>query len=163
MIKKFFVDLLHRFNKLVRSDIYFGDVLYMKRWRFGWRRSWGAHLHHIVRSDGDREFHDHPCWFVSIVLKGRYKEIRPNAPPKYRHAGSVAIRTSLDLHRVEVLDNDGCWTLFLRGAKKRDWGFVQCSKFQPWKDFVDGREESLGVSGEPGKYAAESSVGLGQR
>lgn len=157
-------ELVHKFNKRFRSDIYFGSDLYMKRWRFGRRDTPGFHVHHIKRSDGDREFHDHPCWFFSIVLKGAYLEIRPNAEPTYRGAGSVAFRSSVDLHRVVLVDEEeGCWTVFIRGPKKRKWGFVRCDPFVPWTAFVDARVDGLKVRGTPGEYAAESSVGFDRR
>ncbi len=161
MIRSSARELLHRFNKRFRSDIYFGSSLYMKRWRFGGRDTLGVHLHHIARSDDAREFHDHPCWFFSIILKGAYVEIRPNAEPKFRGPGSIAFRSKFDLHTVQLVDEEaGCWTLFVRGPKTRKWGFVACEPFKAWEDFVKGREESLGVSGKPGQYAAESSVGF---
>jgi hypothetical protein len=49
---------------------------YMRRWIF--QTPWGTiHLHHILRSDGDRAFHDHPWNFTSILLSGGYTELRP--------------------------------------------------------------------------------------
>lgn len=32
-------------------------------------------LHHILRSDDDRALHDHPWWYLSIILKGGYWEV----------------------------------------------------------------------------------------
>jgi hypothetical protein len=37
----------------------------------------GVKLHHILRSDEDRDCHDHPWSFLSIVLRGGYWEHRP--------------------------------------------------------------------------------------
>jgi hypothetical protein len=44
--------------------------------RFG-----GVKLHHILRSDDDRDLHDHPWSFLSIVLKGGYWEHTPTDCP----------------------------------------------------------------------------------
>lgn len=64
-------------NKLLgRSDIYFGGSLYMRRWRFISTPWFGVRLHHIVRSDNDRELHDHPFTFLSFILAGGYFEWR---------------------------------------------------------------------------------------
>lgn len=35
------------------------------------------YLHRMLRSDDDRALHDHPWWFLSIILSGGYIEIRP--------------------------------------------------------------------------------------
>jgi hypothetical protein len=38
----------------------------------------GIKLHHILRSDEDRDCHDHPWSFLSIILAGGYFEHRPD-------------------------------------------------------------------------------------
>lgn len=70
-------------KQIIRND---DGVPYMVRrainTRFG-----GVKLHHILRSDDDRDLHDHPWSFLSIVLKGGYFEHRPaicNAHPAFK-------------------------------------------------------------------------------
>ena len=38
-----------------------------------------VYLHKFLRSDDDRALHDHPWWFVSIMLRGRYLEWLPDS------------------------------------------------------------------------------------
>jgi hypothetical protein len=64
-------------KQIIRND---DGVPYMIRrainTRFG-----GVKLHHILRSDDDRDLHDHPWSFLSIVLKGGYWEHTPTDCP----------------------------------------------------------------------------------
>ena len=97
-----------------------------------------VYLHKFLRSDDDQALHDHPWWFVSLILKGRYAEISEK-PLKIRTAGSLAFRRSSHRHRVELLcppatmaeiaqataprDLVPCWTVIVTGRKVREWGF----------------------------------------
>lgn len=98
-----------------------------------------VYLHHFLRSDDDRALHDHPWWFVSLILKGSYIEHRENGY-SYRRGGSVAVRRPDVLHRVELLRPDGfrelpAWTLFFTGPKVREWGFKCPNGWLHWKEF----------------------------
>lgn len=90
------------------------------------------YLHHFCRSDYDRALHNHPWWFVSILLKGDYYEYLNNEHVMHRTAPSVVFRGLERSHRIELpvyLDNDyavrekPCWTLFITGPPVRPWGF----------------------------------------
>lgn len=117
------------------------DDPYLLRWYLLPRnRFFNLYLHKFMRDDDDRALHDHPWWFVSLMLKGNYRELT-DAGIEIRTAPSVAYRTATHRHRI-VLDRrcDGslvpCWTLVLTGAKKRLWGFYCPKGFVPWFDFV---------------------------
>lgn len=71
---------------LGRSDIHINDNVYMRRWRFLRRKNWGVRVHHILRPDADRELHDHPFDFTSIILSGGYWEYRPPSPVARHYA-----------------------------------------------------------------------------
>ena len=93
-----------------------------------------VYLHKFCRSDDDRALHDHPWWFLSLILRGRYDEITEQGTRR-RNAGSVAYRPAEWRHRVRLLDGrtyvDGrilvnplpCWTLIVTGRRLRTWGF----------------------------------------
>lgn len=110
-------------NRLLgRSDIILGDSVYMRRWRFLNTPWFGIRLHHIIRSDYDRELHDHPFTFLSIILRGGYTEFRPTHDMKDVVVGgfllgrstlpetterwhgplSFIFRRAEDLHRLEL-------------------------------------------------------------
>ena len=114
-----------------------------------------VYLHKFLRSDDDRALHDHPWWFVSIMLRGRYLEWLPDSH-HLRRAPSIAFRPAEHIHRVELLtsldDFDAgpqpCWTLIITGPKMRHWGFHCPKGFVPWEKFVakssTNSETSLG-------------------
>ena len=90
-------------------------------------------LHRILKSDLD-DLHDHPWPWVTIILQGGYWEYTRLGKPKWKGAGSVIIRSSRSLHRLELRkDQFGgeipCWTLFCMGPKQKDWGFLKNGKW----------------------------------
>lgn len=126
---------------------------YMLRWYIIPRNRWlNVYLHKFLRDDDDRALHDHPWWFISIMLWGSYVETRPtpagvfHSSDRYvRRVGwvretrrgwlSVAFRRATDQHRV-MLDNGYCWTLVVTGSKVREWGFWCPKGFVVWHKFV---------------------------
>ena len=95
-------------------------------------------VHCIKRSDSDRAVHDHPWWFLTIILFGRYIEVRPMYDRSGMYLGmqhteygpgSVLFRRAGDLHRLVLPNNGGhVWTLFITGPKQQRWGFVKNEK-----------------------------------
>jgi hypothetical protein len=114
---------------------------YLKRWSLFLPFGASIKLHHILRSDEDRDLHDHPWSFVSIILRGGYWEhtptrIAPNPrddirswdgrPATTRHwygVGSVLLRPAPWPHRLEIPPGHTAWSLVVTGTKKRVWGF----------------------------------------
>ena len=107
-------------------------------------------LHHWLRSDDRRFFHDHSADLISIVLKGKYTNVNPifeDFPPTY--VDKETGRLNIDPHPVEGIFNSwrnffnisnsiwfskatkqhyldipegGAWTLLLEGKKYHKWG-----------------------------------------
>jgi hypothetical protein len=101
---------------------------YMRRWVFNF---WlfAIRIHHWIRSDDKRHFHNHPWWFWTFVLKGAYVDV--SYDPKHPEiketaeamlAGNFAFRKASHLHYVLVPEG-GCWTLLLTGPQTQNWGF----------------------------------------
>jgi hypothetical protein len=136
-----------------RPHFYIGgqENPYLLRWYLIPRNRWlNLYLHKFMRDDDDRALHDHPWWFVSVMLWGGYVETRPARPSEpgayyKRREGwfcdcprgwlSVVFRRATDRHRVS-LDRGHCWTLVLTGPKVREWGFWCPKGFVVWTDFV---------------------------
>ncbi len=111
---------------------------YLLRWCLLPENRWfNVFLHCILRDDPDAALHDHPWGFVSIMLKGAYREILAdfsNSPTPYvrvtdvpwrikeRHAVSMAWRRAVTAHRLEII-NGPVWTLLITGPCVRTWGF----------------------------------------
>lgn len=113
-------------------------------------------LHHWVRSDDKRFFHDHPFNFITIVLKGSYTDVSPLYFPLTKDLvlkrnqftkslnennecigiklfeilkpGAIKYRLAAHKHYVEVPKN--CWTLLFCGRSIRKWGFwIKANQF----------------------------------
>lgn len=101
-----------------------------------------VYLHKFMRDDIDTALHDHPWWFVSLILRGGYIEYGESADrkstalcrtsvfdvrsPFWRRC--IAYRRATTRHRVALPHSpDGgrqpCWTLIVTGRNSRTWGF----------------------------------------
>jgi hypothetical protein len=113
------------------DSITLADETYMRRWYPGP----GPRLryHEILRSDPDRDFHDHPWDFTSKLLTGAYLEVTPAGEQAFE-AGDVIIRRARDLHRLVVLDGP-VWTMVRTGPVCRQWGFQTTDGWVYWRDY----------------------------
>lgn len=118
---------------------------YLLRWVLLPRnRIANVYVHRFLRDDDDRALHDHPWFWCSILIRGRYVEhtIARGGIHRRREcgAGSWRLRTPWFAHRIELVDTDPCWTLFITVARIRDWGFHCPSGWVPWQEFTDPRD-----------------------
>ena len=129
------------------------DDPYMLRWFVIPRNKiFNIYVHKFLRDDDPRALHDHPWWFISLILKGGYYEVVPDpVVPKAeivytRQAGSLAFRKATHKHRVVMLRSQQgyemlpCWTLVITGRKVRSWGFWCPQGFVNWKEFTSPTE-----------------------
>lgn len=116
------------------------------KWRFSWGEPLGLEtcpyvfrwiaetpwaslrVHHWVGPDDDRAFHDHPWWFLTLVVRGGYVDRSPGeamfSPHRTEHLRAPALRFRPALHRHTVVpDEGGAWTVLLTGPVARPWGF----------------------------------------
>lgn len=108
---------------------------YLTRWRLVQVPWFGIYLHAIRKPDGSRDLHDHPWSFLSLVLRGGYVEER-NGWMTERRAGSLALRRTSDVHRVQTLTRTPTWTLLLVGPRTHEWGFYVDGKFVPNGEWI---------------------------
>lgn len=142
--------------------------------REGWR--WQDHgigavrLHCTVAGDDSRAFHDHPWPFLSVGLRGCYREVVPlgveydeNGDPIWCPTPDDELGTTSRLYRapflnrkrerdLHVLDIERgpVWTLFFTRPKVRSWGFAGPFGFIPWREF-DARFPERDAWTEQGK------------
>lgn len=100
---------------------------YIKRWviDFGF---FSIRLHHWLSSDDQRYLHDHPWWYISLVVKGSYIDRSDKGDTK-RNPGSISYYPATHKHTVSV-SSGGCWTILITGREVRDWGFWVKGKFK---------------------------------
>jgi hypothetical protein len=134
------------------------DRIYLKRWyllRIPWFFS--IRIHHILQPDIDRDPHDHPWPFISILLKGGYTEkwdtkeryIHFNRPGdrfsgttiwsgKYKKVKHINFHTTKHVHQILHFSRpNGVWSLFLTGREGRVWGFQTRDGWIPWKEYME--------------------------
>lgn len=112
------------------------DRPYMVRYiLFRWAHLPRVYVHRFCRSDDERAPHNHPWWFISLVLKGQYLEHSYDdegvATAVVRKQFSFAYRPLSTWHRVQLANGPygkiPCWTLVVTGPDVRGWGF-RCFK-----------------------------------
>lgn len=128
---------------------------YMRRWLI--QNRWGTlRVHHFMGSDDYRAFHDHPWWFLTLVVKGSYRDLTPCSNCKGTGLvtdahlgcfdcmgkgynvdklvlGSMRFRRTNYIHRVE---SKNAWTIVITGPWSRHWGFWHNGQFSRWKAFL---------------------------
>lgn len=113
---------------------------YLRRWWVIPRNHvFNIYLHEILRDDDDRALHDHPWLNCSIILRGQYREITPKGV-RIRRRWRPIFRRALAAHRLELVDGQPCWSLFITGPRIREWGFYCPKGWRVWTEFVDTRD-----------------------
>jgi hypothetical protein len=125
---------------LVMKIVSRAGVVHFRRWRLIETRWFALYVHCIARSDEDKDAHDHPWNFLSLVLRGGYFEDLWRAG-KYRHRcnwpGTLVIRKTTDFHKLRLM-NGPAWTLVFRGPLTHElWGY---KTEEGWVDHIKYRE-----------------------
>jgi hypothetical protein len=104
-------------------------------------------LHRIHQPDVDRDPHDHPWPFVSVILSGDYEERvwagkgrRRNdlhSMAFQRNRGSVHVMSRKRAHKITEVRGQ-LWTLVITGRRSRNWGFWTPDGLVPWRDYLGG-------------------------
>lgn len=146
-----------------------GEGSYLTRWHLIGSPASAFHvmLHRFNRSDRDRETHDHPWDFISVILWGGYTEVTPDGRyrqkilrdggesvpewfAKWTHAslksrrfywpGSILFSPARWAHRIEIEPGKKAWSLVIAFKKKRSWGFFTREGWTPWRKFTSSRD-----------------------
>lgn len=113
-------------TKLISADHPAGPML--RRYMIFQGDRFGVYVHQIFRPDADRDTHDHPWPFRSLVLRGGYSEevrLAPGADVSsevWRGRGRAHVMPTYRSHRI-VQVRPRTWTLLVVGPKMREWGF----------------------------------------
>ena len=89
-------------------------------------------LHRIYRPDQQRELHDHPWNFFSIVLWGAYLE---NTPDGLKWCRWWNRKRAEDSHSIRFVNFSPVWTLVFTGPKRRVWGFYSQGGWVRWDQY----------------------------
>lgn len=82
-------------------------------------------FHRINRPDNQRELHDHPWSFFSIVLRGWYGENvpRPGGGQQYKKRRWWNFKRAESRHSIRFVSRKPVVTLVFTGPRRRKWGF----------------------------------------
>jgi hypothetical protein len=130
-------------NRLFAREEMDGDGLcptYLVRWTI--LKLWGGrgvYLHHFVGDDWSSALHDHPKRFISVGLRGRYRETTPTGERIYI-APWVRTFPATHTHRITLIDGRDCWTIVVVLKTSREWGFWSRGQWVPWRRYVDSAD-----------------------
>lgn len=122
-------------------------IPYLFRLRIIQTPLFGVYLHDIYEPDGDRDSHNHPWSFVSIVLRGSYVE-RVYSDPEHSDEYVEKTHTRFSAHRMGkteahriIYAAPGLKTLILVGRRdSKGWGFFVDRRYVPWQEYESLRE-----------------------
>lgn len=117
---------------------------YLYRWTFIFF-GYSIRIHHWLKSDDDRHFHDHSCDLISIIIRGYYYNVVPIDPdnPDINNALYIEAKSwhpwrakATDKHWLQI-PKEGAWTILLQGQPYHKWGFYvknkRTKKFVKWR------------------------------
>lgn len=106
---------------------------YLYRWTFIFF-GYSIRLHHWIKSDDRRFFHDHSCDLISIIIKGKYKNVTPDGTFDAVSWKPRRMKAT-DKHYLDI-PKEGAWTILLCGRPHHKWGFyVNGHKWRPLRYF----------------------------
>lgn len=106
-------------------------------------------VHKFLKSDPD-DVHDHPWPYATLILKGGYYEWVPQFNSKGEKIGEIAmwrapghfrICSANSYHRIEIDPEVECWTLFMPGPQRREWGFLVKNTWIHNEQYLNDRKQ----------------------
>ena len=135
-----------------RLDIKAPDgTVYLRRWTLLNLRVVKVMLHKMERPDYARQLHDHPWSFATLVLRGGYiEQYQTPQGLAWRHnrPGRVRFNRAEHAHVVFALPRGTCWTLVVRGPRRRAWGFLTDCGWMPFQRYIDKAYAGLPICEE---------------
>lgn len=137
MLRKLITKVITKLFPLVKEIKSREGVVHFRRYAIVESRWFNVYVHQILHRDEDKDPHSHPWDYVSIILRGGYREsvIWPKhiGQNHWRYteaytvnhpvAGMVMGHTTSAFHQIMRIDGP-TWTLVLTGRKKHFWGYM---------------------------------------
>lgn len=116
-------------------------MTYLRRLRILQTPLFGIYLHWIFEPDADRDPHDHPWRFWSVVLRGGYAEKLYDAGVGLN--GRAFVRSRWSVHTVRLSQahqiteiEEGLVTLAVVGRRAQEWGFWTDGGWVAWRTYT---------------------------
>jgi hypothetical protein len=128
------LDSSPRWAFMKRRLIGSGDSVYLDRMYVVQTPWFGIMFHRIFRPDNQRDLHDHPWNFLSLILLGSYVEDTVDGPRERRW---MNVKRAEDRHSIREVSRSPVWTLVFTGKKRRTWGFWVDggTRFVKWTEY----------------------------
>lgn len=107
-------------------------------------------VHKFLKSDPD-DVHDHPWPYFTLILRGGYYEYVPifdsnekkvGENKHWRGPGHFRYNHSHSFHRIELKQDVECWTMFMPGPQRKEWGFLVDNKWIPNEQYFQLRKSN---------------------
>jgi len=109
------------------------EAPYLIRWTlilFGY----SIRLHHWIKSDDRRFFHDHSCDLISLIIKGKYKNVTPDGT--FEAVAWKPRKMKATVQHYLDIPVEGAWTIIFCGRPYHKWGFyVRGKRIRPLEYF----------------------------
>lgn len=124
------------------------DCPLMVRYTLFYRLGVKVTIHYFPPEVTDKDPHDHPSAFVSLILKGGYfntEWVKVDLPDQeymqeleWIERGRFIYRPAKHMHIVET-NHLGAWTFVVMGPKSRPWGFLRLvdQSWWPFERYVE--------------------------
>jgi len=157
--------IIHRIIQAFKPKIIYRDDInniYLKRYYIiPNNKYFNVYIHKFYSSDFDKHLHDHPWWNISILLTGSYLEHVPKDYNKWiknesreeivlkRYPFIPIWRSAYYIHKIELVNNEPIWTLFITGPVIRNWGFFCPTSWRANEEYLN--ENTVGNISSIGK------------
>jgi hypothetical protein len=141
-----FIDILNLDRRVISRDN--GEKYLTRYYIFRKPLKWmpSVYIHCFHNGDVDQELHSHP-WdrSISFILNGSYLEERRSKSDaittKIFSPGNINYIKGTDFHRVDLM-GEKVWTLFISGAKVKDWHFwnIDTRELTQWEEFINRKK-----------------------
>jgi hypothetical protein len=155
---KAFLKLLERMGrKRIIMDRESNEPYLERYYLFLKERKWfpfNVFIHKFLKSDPD-DVHDHPWPYATLILKGGYYEWIPQFDSKgrkiaemavWRGPGSFRTCSANSYHRIELDPDIECWTMFMPGPHKREWGFLVNNQWVQHEQYLKDKQNEKSVT-----------------
>jgi hypothetical protein len=121
---------------------------YLFRWRLLQTPWLSLLVHHITLDDLDRDPHDHPWPFTSLIISGSYHERVWDDPRhlndfRIRHRRRFSITTTTPDQAHQITDLRGSvWTIAITGRHHGGWHFWTPAGPIDWREYNDAGDDT---------------------
>ena len=118
--------------------------LHFRRWLLFSLPWFDVCIHQILRHDEDKHEHNHPWWFIGMILKGGYVETRNGKAIKRGWLSIGKMRRDQYHQVIRLLHNTSTWTLVVRSRfRDENWGYDVDGKHVVHTDYRKIKNEGL--------------------